>query len=174
MRQRSLALTPEDLTARFRSTGGGTTTLGRLQQGRLMLLYFGYTHCPDVCPTTMADLGGALGRLTRDEQDRVQVVFVTSDPARDSPAVMTAWLAHFDGGLPRPFVGLTASPTRIDGVARSLHILIAPPVRHRNGTVTVDHGAETIAFLDGRAQVLWSSSTPAADYAADLRRLLVG
>jgi protein SCO1/2 len=172
MRSRSLGLTARDLHARFRSTSGGPTSLADQQSGRVMLLYFGYTHCPDVCPTTMADLAGALSGLPAGDQGRVQVVFVTSDPTRDSPAVMRAWLAHFDGGLARPFVGLTASNRRIDALARTLHILIAPPVHHRNGRVTVAHGAETIAFLDGKAQVLWSSDTPPGDYASDLQRLL--
>ena len=171
MRSRSMALTPADLHAEFHSTAGGTTDLASLQAGHLMLLYFGYTHCPDVCPTTIASLAGALRGLSADDQQTVQVVFMTSDPGRDTPAVMRAWLANFDGGLARPFVGLTASPQRIDAVARTLHILIAPPVRHKNGTVTVDHGAETIAFRDGQAQVLWSSDTSPSDYAADLQTL---
>ena len=171
MRTRSLNLTARDLRASFRSTAGGRTDLASLQSGRLLLLYFGYTHCPDVCPTTMADLAGALRSLPPADQDLVQVVFVTSDPTRDTPAVMRAWLANFDGGLARPFVGLTASSREIDAVARTLHILIAPPVHHKNGSVTVDHGAETIAFHDGRAQVLWSSGTSSSDYAADIQML---
>ena len=172
MRTHPLVLTGADLSARFRSTTGGSTDLSTLGAGRLTLLDFGYTHCPDVCPTTMADLGGALRRLTSAQQRRVQVVFVTTDPGRDSPAVMRSWLANFDGGLARPFVGLTASARRIDAVARTLHILIAPPVRHKNGTITVEHGAETIAFTHYKAQVLWSSDTSSTDYANDISRLL--
>ena len=172
MRQRSLSLTSGDLSVPFRSTSGGRTTLARLQSGRLMLLYFGYTHCPDVCPTTMADIGGALRELSPAQQQRVQVVFVTSDPERDTVPVMRAWLANFDGGLARRFVGLAETARQIDAVAGTLHILIAPPVRLKNGTVTVEHGAETIAFVDHRAQVLWSSGTSARQYATDLNRLL--
>jgi protein SCO1 len=174
MRSRSMALTDADLHTTFRSTSGGTTDLASQQSGRLMLLYFGYTHCPDVCPTTMADVAGGLRGLSAAQQDQVQVVFVTSDPDRDTPPVMRAWLANFDGGLRRPFVGLTSSSQKIDSVAKSLHILIAPPVTHKNGTITVDHGAETIAFRDGRAQVLWSSGTASADFASDLQTLLSG
>jgi protein SCO1/2 len=173
MRERSMALTTADLEASFRGTqGGGSTDLAKLGSGRLMLLYFGYTHCPDVCPTTMASIASALHQLSQADQERVQVVFVTSDPERDTPPVMKAWLSNFDGGLARPFIGLTASSHQIDAVAKTLHILIAPPVKHKNGTITVEHGAETIAFADHRAQVLWSSDTSAPDYAADLTRLL--
>ena len=66
-----------------------------------MLVYFGYTHCPDVCPTTMADLGTALRQLPAQIQQATQVVFVTSDPARDTAPVLRAWLANFDAGLAR-------------------------------------------------------------------------
>jgi protein SCO1/2 len=172
MRARSMTLTTADLAARFRSTQGRPTDLATLGSGHLMLVYFGYTHCPDVCPTTMASIASAVHQLSQADQQRVRVVFVTSDPERDTPPVMRAWLSNFDGGLAQPFVGLTASSRQIDAVAKTLDILIAPPVKHKNGTITVEHGAETIAFDDHRAQVLWSSDTPAPDYAADLARLL--
>jgi protein SCO1/2 len=167
-----MALTSDDMTMEFRSTLGHKTNLAALGSGRLMLLYFGYTHCPDVCPTTMASLASALQRLPSAEQAQVQVVFVTSDPMRDTPSVLKAWLANFDAELARPFIGLTASAEQIDAAAKTLHILIAPPVKHKNGTVTVDHGAQTIAFKGRHAEVLWSSATAPSDYADDVSHLL--
>lgn len=158
-------------TDSFTSSDGGPTTLAHLQQGRLMLLYFGYTNCPDVCPTTMADLGLALHRLPVQVQTHTQVVFVTSDPARDTPAVMKTWLANFDAGLPRPFVGLTASIAQIDAVAKSVGVPLSAPVTQPNGTITVQHGAQTLAFVGGRAEVLWLAGTSVADYAHDIARL---
>ena len=164
-----------DATARdavFHSSAGGTTTLGKLQQGRLLLLYFGYTHCPDVCPTTMADLGIALRQLPSLTQAHTQVVFVTSDPARDTTAVMKTWLANFDSGLLLPFVGLTASIKQIDSVAKSVGVPLSPPVVAKNGSVSVEHGAQTLAFVDGKASVLWLAGTTSADYAHDIGRLV--
>ena len=165
-------LTAADRSAVFRSSEGGTTTLARLQAGRLMLVYFGYTHCPDVCPTTMADLGQALRGLPTLVQAHTQVVFITADPARDTPAVMRSWLSNFDRDLMRGFVGLTAPVGRIDAVAESLGVPLSPPTKQANGSVSVDHGAQTLALVGGRAGVLWTSATSVEDYAHDIGLLV--
>ncbi|MEO9137581.1 MAG: SCO family protein [Jatrophihabitans sp.] len=167
-----IELSAQASAARFRATTGGTTTLGALQRGNLMLVYFGYTHCPDVCPTTMADLGQAVRQLPTQAQTHTQVVFVTSDPARDTPAVMTSWLHNFDSGLLHPFVGLTASIKAIDAVATSVGVPLEAPRKEANGTITVQHGAETLAFIDGKAGVLWTGGTNVADYVHDLNVLI--
>lgn len=167
-----IALSATARDAVFHSTAGGTTTLGKLQQGRLLVLYFGYTNCPDVCPTTMADLGNALRKLPSLTQAHTQVVFVTSDPARDTTARMKTWLANFDSGLLLPFVGLTAPIKQIDSVAKSVGVPLSPPVVEKNGSVSVEHGAQTLAFVDGKASVLWLAGTTPADYAHDIGRLV--
>jgi protein SCO1/2 len=166
-----VALTATDQSAVFTSTAGGTATLASLNAGRLMLLYFGYTHCPDVCPTTMADLGQALRQLPSQIQSHVQVVFVTSDPARDTAPVMKAWLNNFDPQLPTPFIGLTASLQQIDAVATSLGVPLSPPVTEPDGTISVEHGAQTLAFVNGKASVLWLAGTAVPDYAHDITTL---
>jgi protein SCO1/2 len=158
-------------TQEFTSTAGGTTTLGQLQKGHVLLVYYGYTHCPDVCPTTMADLGVALRKASPELQRRTQVVFITADPQRDTVPVLSQWLAHFDGGLSHPFVGLTAPVDRIDAVATSMGVPLSPPVVQPDGTVTVDHGAQTLAFVDGEAHLVWLASTAPDDYLHDLQRL---
>ncbi|HEY7432309.1 MAG TPA: SCO family protein [Streptosporangiaceae bacterium] len=168
---RPVTLTAGDTSAVFRASTGGSTTLGELQRGALMLLYFGYTHCPDVCPTTMADLGQALRQLPVQVQEHTQVVFVTSDPARDTPPVMKAWLSNFDPQLPRHFVGLTAALHQIDQVATSVGVPLSPPVKQANGTISVQHGAQTLAFIDGKARVLWLAGTSVGDYAHDITAL---
>ncbi|WP_375498386.1 SCO family protein [uncultured Jatrophihabitans sp.] len=155
----------------FQSTAGGTTTLGALQKGGLMLLYFGYTHCPDVCPTTMADIGLALKKVPAQTQARTQVVFVTSDPARDTTSVEKQWLANFDSGLTRPFVGLTASLSEIDAVAKSVGVPLSPPVKEPDGSITVEHGAQTLAFTADKAHVVWLAGTSQGDYAHDIAAL---
>ena len=168
---RPITLTASAAAASFRSSAGGSTTLAALQRGHLMLVYFGYTHCPDVCPTTMADLGLALRQLPAQIQQATQVVFVTSDPARDTGPVMRAWLANFDAGLARPFVGLTGSLPQIDRIATSVGVPLAPPVTHADGTVSVEHGAQTLAFVRDRASVLWLAGTTSGDYAHDITAL---
>ncbi len=137
-----------------------------------MLLYFGYTHCPDVCPTTMADLAQALRKMHPDVQNRIQVVFVTSDPARDTVPVMKAWLGNFDASLVHHFVGLTASIRQIDAVATEVGVPLSPPSKAPNGTITVDHGAQTLAFVAGKASLLWTAATSPADYGHDIGELV--
>ena len=164
-------LTPAAKSATFTSSNGDPVTLSSLQTGKLMLLYFGYTHCPDVCPTTMADLGQALRQLPAQVQSHVQVVFITSDPARDTPPVMKSWLTNFDPQLPLPFIGLTASLTQIDSVATSVGVPLSPPVTEPDGTISVEHGAQTLAFVNGKANVLWLAGTAVPDYAHDITTL---
>lgn len=156
----------------FTSTAGGSTTLGQLQTGKLMLVYFGYTRCPDVCPTTMADVGQALRESSPDVRAATRVVFVTSDPDRDTPAVMHQWLSNFDSGLPNKFVGLTAGAALIDNTAKKVGVPLEPPVKQKNGTWTVDHGAQLLAFQNGQAHLLWLSGTSVADYKHDLTQLV--
>lgn len=170
---RPIVLTGAAAGARFRSSAGGTTTLAALQRGRLMVVYFGYTHCPDVCPTTMADLGTALRTLPAQIQRVTQVVFVTSDPARDTSPVLRAWLANFDAGLARRFVGLTASLGQIDRIAGSVGVPLSAPVTHADGTVSVQHGAQTLAFVRDRASLLWLTGSTAGAYAHDITTLTV-
>lgn len=75
--------------------GGSARSAMRAEPGGLLLVYFGYTSCPDVCPTTMADLRAALGRLPADQRARVTVAMVTVDPRRDTPKVLNGYLGHF-------------------------------------------------------------------------------
>jgi protein SCO1/2 len=155
-------------TAVFDSSAGGRTTLVRLQRGHLMLVYFGYTHCPDVCPSTLADLAQALRDVPAQIAAHTQVVFITSDPQRDTAPVLARFIAHFDGGLPLPFVGLTATLRQIDRIAESVGVPLEAPVVNPDGSVTVQHGAQTLAFVDGAATLLWLSNTGVPDYAHDI------
>jgi protein SCO1/2 len=139
--------------------------------GRPLLLYFGYTHCPDVCPTTMADLAGAVRQLPAGTPQPA-VVFVSTDPARDTPARLKQWLGAID---PR-FTGLTGDFGTVQRAAQGLGISVAPPVRNADGSVTVSHGAEVLAFSpkDNRAHLLFPSGTPETRYAAALPGVVRG
>jgi protein SCO1/2 len=134
------------------------------------LVYVGYTHCPDLCPTTMADLAVALQALTPDQRAAVRVVFISSDPVRDTPARLKQWLGAFDPS----FIGLTGPVTRIDAIAGHLGIDIEPPVTNPDGSITVQHGAEVLVFDHRSSHLLWTSGTPPQDYEHDLRLLLSG
>ncbi len=149
-------------------TSGKPFDLRRGTAGRLTLVYFGYTHCPDICPTTLADLTGALRNLTKAQRDKISVVFITTDPDRDTPDVIKSWLAAFDSSI----VGLTGDYATIRAAARSAGIALEPPAT-KKGAYEVTHGAQVIAF-DGTHQgrLIFSSGTSSADYVADLRQLL--
>jgi len=155
----------------FQTSDGGTTTLGELGQGHLLLLYFGYTNCPDVCPTTLATISIALSQLPADVVADVRVAMVTADPERDTPAVLADYLSHFDGGNDAAFVGLHAPLAEVHALGSALDVPLSAPVVTDDGTVIVDHGAQVIGFVDGRADTLWLGSTSSATYAHDLTLL---
>ena len=98
----------------------GRTVTAQDLAGKPMLLYFGYTYCPDVCPTELANISQAMDILGTDA-DAVQPVFITVDPERDTAEVMKAYLGHFDDG----FVGLTGTPEQIAAAAKAAKVYYA-------------------------------------------------
>lgn len=139
-------------------------------KGRLTLLYFGYTHCADECPTTMADIALALDQLAA-VRARTTVVFVTTDPTRDTPAILGRWLAHYS----TRFVGLTGSLKAITAAAAEVGIPVQAPQRQPDGTYGVNHGTQVLAFSpDGKAHEVFTAQATADDYARDLPVLLAG
>jgi protein SCO1/2 len=137
---------------------------------RITLVYVGYTHCPDLCPTTMADLAVARQALTPAQRAAVQVVFISSDPVRDTPARLRQWLGAFDPS----FIGLTGPVTLIDHIAAHMGIDVEPPVTQPDGSITVQHGAEVLVFENHSSHLLWTAGTSPADYLHDLRVMLKG
>jgi protein SCO1/2 len=138
-------------------TSGTGYAFGRATAGKPTLLYFGYTHCPDVCPTTMADIGQALRTLPTDIQRRTQVVFVTTDVKRDTGPVMAAWLAHFDTDLPNRFVGLTGTQAQIDAAQAAAHVQLAEDEGQQHSAQVLLYGS------DDYARVQYLQSTNEAD-----------
>ena len=138
-------------------TSGKSYAFGRATAGKPTLLYFGYTHCPDVCPTTMADIGQALRTVPSDIQRRTQVVFVTTDVKRDTGPVLAAWLAHFDTDLPNRFVGLTGTQGQIDAAQAAARVQLAEDEGQQ-------HSAEVLLYgSDDYARVQYLQSTNEAD-----------
>ncbi len=161
----------------FTSTSNKTFDLAQEAKGSLTLVFFGYTHCPDECPTTMADLGAALRSLPADVSKNVQVVFVTSDPDRDTPAVMNTWLSNFDAGVPRPFIGLTTKDVAtVDAYGGKLGVPLLPPQREPDGTIDVTHGAQVLAFspTTATARYAWLIGTTVKQFASDIEKLESG
>ncbi len=137
-------------------------------KGRVTLLYFGYTHCPDECPTTMADIAVALKHVPAQVRSHVTVVFVTSDPERDTAPVVKTWLAKFNPS----FVGLTGNIDTIYAAADKIGIPLVKPKKGPNGEVEVTHGAQVLAFgPDQQARVVYTEGTSSDEYAHDLTLL---
>jgi protein SCO1 len=140
-------------------------------QGKVTLVYFGYTHCPDVCPLTMSMLAGAVKALPATAARDVAVVFVTTDPARDTPTRLKQWLANFDSS----FVGLTGSNAAVAGAQRQVGSPPSVTEPDGKGGYGVDHGAFIYAYSpDDRAHIVYFSGVQPAALAADLRRLTTG
>jgi protein SCO1/2 len=154
-------------------TSGQPFSLADKTQGYVTLLYFGYTHCPDVCPTHMANIATALRQVPASVSSRVKVVFVTTDPARDTGPVMRAWLDHFDPS----FVGLTGTAAQIQEAESAAG---EPPSSTSTpeagtGNYGVDHGAQVDAFTtDNLDHVEYLAGHTASAWANDLPKLVAG
>lgn len=136
-------------------------------KGKPLLVFFGYTHCPDVCPTTLFELSEVMRKLGP-EADKVNAVFVTVDPERDTPAVMKDYMSSFD-----PHVhGLTGDNEAIAKVLRQYRVY-AKKAPQPNGDYAMDHTA--IVYLmdkDGRFVAPFNAGRKVEDAAADLRRYI--
>ena len=137
-------------------------------EGRAVAIFFGYTSCPDVCPTTLLRLSSALEQLG-DLRSRVQVVFVSVDPERDTPERASRYAESVDPA----FVGLTGTPDQIADVAAKYGIYYEKVEGSQATGYLVDHSA-TITVLNeaGRVELLWSPTVTAEQMAADLETML--
>jgi protein SCO1/2 len=130
--------------------------------GRPTLLFFGFTNCPDICPTTMADVALALRDVDPALAAQVQVVFVTTDPAFDSPQVLAEYLDRFDADLPTQFVGLTGPQDVIDQAQLSAGVPLAEDDGRLHSSLLLLYGA------DDQAHVAFDAGNTASDIAGDL------
>ena len=158
-------------------TSGHTYDFQQQTHGKVTLLYFGYTHCPDQCPTSMADIAAALRSLPASVASQVTVVFATTDPWRDNAKVLRAWLDRFRP--PEPFIGLTGTPGEIAGAETTMGMPISsrePPAKgQKAGQYSVSHFAAVIVYgRDDRLATLYPSGVVPADIAADLKVLVKG
>ena len=108
-------------------------------KGKVVLLYFGYTYCPDICPTALAATAESLGQLTPAERARVAVIFVSVDPQRDTPERLKEYVRFFDPA----FVGVTGTAEEVAGIAGRYGVFYARQPVDGAGGYVVDHSAET-------------------------------
>jgi len=147
--------------------GGARRTLGDYH-GKAVVLFFGYTHCPDVCPTTLARLAQAR-KLLGPEAERVQVLFVTLDPERDTPQLLARYVPAFDPS----FVGLTGTQQQIEAAAREFKVFFQKVPGPTPDTYTLDHSSGSFVFdPKGHVRLYLTDRSGAEQIAADLKRLL--
>jgi protein SCO1/2 len=150
-------------------TGDGNTVTDADFRGKWLLVYFGYTHCPDACPTALNDIAEALDQLSPERRKEVQTLFITVDPERDTPAVMKDYAAAFPGGN---VVGLTGSKEQVVAAERSYRVY-AKKHPTGEGEYEMDHSS-IIYVMDpkGRFVANFTHETPPERIAEKLRSLL--
>ncbi|MDR3394914.1 MAG: SCO family protein [Parasulfuritortus sp.] len=138
-------------------------------RGKLVVLFFGYTHCPDVCPTTLSDVASALKLMTPDEAKQVQVLFVTVDPERDTPDMLREYVPYF---YPT-FLGLYGTPAEVATAAKEFRIHYSKHAESGPIGYLVDHTAGSYVLdRKGRIRLFQPYGQPSADIAHDLSLLL--
>jgi protein SCO1/2 len=139
-------------------------------RGKAVVVFFGYTQCPDVCPTTLATLANAMKDLGQDA-DRVQVLFITVDPERDTPDLLAKYVPSFD---PR-FVGLWGDADATARTAKEFKVIYQKVPGPTPGSYTMDHSAGSYVFdPKGRLRLFVSNGQGPGVFAHDLRELLRG
>jgi protein SCO1 len=137
-------------------------------RGKAVVVFFGYTQCPDVCPTTLATLAETMKQLGKDA-DRVQVLFITVDPERDTPELLSKYVPAFD---PR-FVGLRGDADETARTAKEFRILYQKQPGASPGSYTMDHSAGTFIFdPQGRLRLYVGLAQGPDVFAHDIRELL--
>jgi protein SCO1/2 len=153
----------------FTDTAGQRFDLATATGRPLTLVFFGYTNCPDVCPTVLADVAAAKRQMPAEQRAHVGLVFITTDPRRDNPRTIRAYLDRFDPS----FVGLTGPIEDIKRAAGMLSVAVEPPVRQPGGGYTTDHGSSLIGFgPNGVGRLLWTAGTSVGDLSHDFVRFV--
>jgi protein SCO1/2 len=137
--------------------------------GSVTLLFFGYTSCPDQCPMHMSNIGAALKKLPPEIADQVKLVFVTTDPARDTPVKLRRWLDNFD----KHFVGLTGSEAALQAVQKAAGVPVALKTESSSADYSVAHANFVVAYTkDNLAHVIYPGGVSKDDWIHDLALLV--
>lgn len=137
--------------------------------GRLTLLFFGYTNCPDICPATMARINAALAGLDADVRNDIDVLFLSVDPKRDSPER----LKQFTSSFGPQFVGLTGTQDQLTALTKRYRITYGYGEPNENGFYLVSHSSAIFVFgPDGQSRLLANQSETVDELTADIKTLL--
>ena len=151
----------------FTNTQGESFNPATDAQSAVTLVFFGYTHCPDICNTTLADIAAALRRADDQVADSTQLLFITVDPERDSPQVVREYLDQFD----TDFVGLTGTSEQVTTTAAALGVALEGTVPVSGG-YEVEHGTQVIGFdAVGAGRLVWTQGTTVGDLRDDITKL---
>jgi protein SCO1/2 len=139
-------------------------------KGKVVVVFFGYTQCPDVCPTTLSELAG-IKKALGSEADRLQVIFITLDPQRDTPELLAGFVPSFDSS----FLGLWGEQAVIDKVAKDFKVFAQKVPSKDSKSYTIDHTAGSYVFDDqGRIRLFVRHGQGVDGLQKDLQRLLAG
>lgn len=136
----------------------------------LTLVFFGYTHCPDICPLVMSQLASGLTRLDPADRDRVDVVFVTTDPSRDTGPALRAWLDRYDPS----WIGLTGDLDTIAAVGKTLAVYVDEGAELPSGGYDLNSHSTQVSAITAQdtSPLLWTQDTSSAQFAQDIHTLL--
>ncbi|RNL79674.1 SCO family protein [Nocardioides marmorisolisilvae] len=138
------------------------------QKAPVKIVFFGYSHCPDICQIVMSTIASALAKLDAKQRAEVQVSFVTTDPARDTEKVLRTYLDRFNPS----FVGLTAPLARIDAAGKPLHVSIEDGQKLPSGGYEVEHSTYAYGAVGSDVRVIWDQDTSPRSMATDIIKLL--
>ncbi|WP_206955674.1 SCO family protein [Trinickia acidisoli] len=158
-----------DLAFKLTADDGQSVTASAFH-GKTTLVYFGYTHCPDVCPETMARLMQVIAKLPPADAKQVRILFISVDPARDTPQVLHAYVTAFDAAHIR---GLTGTDAQVESLAKRYRVAYQMEKRDPSGSYEVTHSSAVYIFdRDGRARLLATSTDTPNAIAHDLKRVI--
>ena len=163
-------------------TDGQEFSLTDRPADEVTVVFFGYTHCPDVCPTTMADLAVAHRQLPTEVREQVSVVFVTEDPERDTPEALRRWLDQFDSTFVGLLGGNEATQTALTDLLLTESTVVPEPDvpvvhpdtgdgPHDHGDYSIEHTTIIYAFGPSEAAVIYTGGFSPRQYAEDFARL---
>ncbi len=147
----------------------GETVTEKDYPGKATLLFFGYTHCPDVCPTTLARLTSIINQLDQNLRDDIQILFVSVDPARDTPEILASYTNAFGSEV----IGLTGDQAQLEDITNRFRITYSYGEPDKNGNYTVTHSGAVLAFDTlGKPAFMVIQSDPDSDVKADIKHLI--
>lgn len=172
--QKPVSFAGTDITgASFAQDFSLTDHLGKSRKladfnGKLVVVFFGFVNCPDVCPATMIDMKGAMEELGK-QAEQVQVVFITVDPERDSQQLLSQYVPAFD----KRFLGLRGDMAQTKTVARDFKVFFAKVPGTTEGNYTIEHTAASYVFdQTGKVRLMIRNGVDAKTIAGDLKQLL--